>query len=67
MTKTFSSDGSLFTCVFDVNGVYGSIAYDFSTGDFTGHKPEILSNNDWLICCRKFVAICFKMVTPFLD
>ena len=67
MTKVFQSNGSEFTCVFDNNNVFGSCSYDFNTGDFTGHRPENMNNEDWLICCRKFIAICHKMIAPFLD
>ena len=67
MTKVFESHGTEFICFFDNNGFSGSCSYDFDSGDFIGHRPENMDNCDWLICCRKFISICNKMIAPFLD
>lgn len=67
MTKLFNMNGSVFTCVIEEKGQYGSIEYDFSTGELRSNRPDNFDNVSWLICCRRFIAICFKMNAPFLD
>lgn len=67
MTKTFEMKDGVFHCIFDNGSCAGSLVYSFESGDLDGHKPDNMSNEEWLICCRKFVAICLKMNAPFLD
>lgn len=67
MTKEFNLQGNVFTCVVCENGLYGSLSYDFSTGELRSNRPDNFTNLNWLICCRKFIAICIKMNAPFLE
>lgn len=67
MTKQFSFSGSEFVCVIDCGTCSGSISFDFNTGEVRANRPENLDNSAWLICFRKFVAICFKMQSNFLN
>lgn len=67
MTKEFSLIRNEFCCIVTDSGFTGSICYDFSTGEIRSNKPENMDNASWLLCCRKFIAICIKMNAPFLD
>lgn len=67
MTKKFELKDGEFFCFIDNGSCSGSIAYDFNHGELSGSAPDNMSNEEWLVCCRKFIAICLKMNAPFLD
>ena len=67
MTKTFEIKNNILTAVFDCDSCCGSISYNFDTGELLGHKPDTMFQSDWLICCRKTIAIIMKLNAPFLD
>lgn len=67
MTKTFQIRDNVLLATFDCGSCVGSIEFDFSTGELIGHRPETMANSDWLICCRKTLAIIMKLNAPFLD
>ena len=67
MTKEFSIQKNIFVCVINDGNYSGSLQFDFSTGEIMSNKPDNMDMTAWLICCRKFIALCMKMNAPFLD